>query len=148
MLALESRILQRSSAPRPRHTQILFACGLLLYWGLMMVAFHIPLQREEQLTRLPIDKVVHFSAYGMLALLLLMASDGFVSLPGFVNRLGLVPKAMIILACVSLHGLADEFTQPLTGRDFDWWDWAADISGSASALVLYGRMLRRRLERT
>jgi VanZ family protein len=48
------------------------------------------------------------------------------------------------LAAVITYGLLDEFTQPLTGRDFDWFDWAADIGGAAvgAALSMLWRLRR------
>jgi VanZ family protein len=41
-------------------------------------------------------------------------------------------------------GLLDEATQPLTGRDFDWFDWLADILGAVTGLIVYEALRRRK----
>ena len=72
-----------------------------------------------------IDKVVHFSVYGLLAT--------------FVVRLGNKPRsAWIALVLVSAYGMSDEWHQSFTpGRSVELADWLADTSGAAMAIVMY-----------
>lgn len=72
-----------------------------------------------------IDKVVHFSIYGLLATLIV--------------RLGRTPLApWLSIFLVSLYGVSDEWHQSFTpGRSVEFADWLADTLGAASAVALY-----------
>ena len=72
-----------------------------------------------------IDKVTHFSIYGLLATL--------------VVRLGHHRQfAWIALVLVSVYGMTDEWHQSFTpGRSVEFADWLADTLGAALAIVLY-----------
>jgi VanZ family protein len=49
-----------------------------------------------------------------------------------------------VLAAVIAYGLLDEFTQPWTGRDFDWFDWAADIGGATCGAAISMLLMKKR----
>ena len=72
-----------------------------------------------------VDKVAHFSVYGLLATLLV--------------RLGRGPRAWwLALLATSLYGASDEWHQYLVpGRSCELGDWMADTGGGALAIGLY-----------
>lgn len=71
-----------------------------------------------------IDKIVHFSIFGLLATLVARA-------PG-------IRHVWWALAIASLFGIGDEFHQSFTpGRSVEFADWLADTSGAALAVCLY-----------
>ncbi len=55
-----------------------------------------------------------------------------------------IVRCVGIFAAVTAFGLFDEATQPLTGRDFDWFDWLADSVGAFAGIALYESVRRRR----
>ena len=78
------------------------------------------------------DKVEHFAAYGVLALLACRAC----ALSGLDPRWGLV--------IASFYGVTDEVHQAFVpGRSSDVFDWAADTLGAAAALFLFSMRRRR-----
>lgn len=71
-----------------------------------------------------IDKIVHFSVFGLLATLVARA-------PG-------TSRAWPAILIVSLFGITDEFRQSFTpGRSVEFADWMADTLGAATAVTLY-----------
>lgn len=71
-----------------------------------------------------IDKLIHFSVFGLLATLVVRA-------PGMRG-------AWMAAVAVSLFGIADEIRQSFTpGRSVEFADWLADTAGAAVAVVLY-----------
>ncbi len=104
---------------------------LAIYWLTLVIATHWPLKIPPP--GQPIfgkDKVLHFSAYAGLAFLF-----------GLVAALRKRRGATVALAGVAavyavLAGFGDEVTQPLTGRDFEWWDWLADSLGATAGATL------------
>jgi VanZ family protein len=71
-----------------------------------------------------IDKIVHFSVFGLIATLVARA-------PG-IRR----PAVAVLL--VALFGASDELRQSFTpGRSMEFADWVADTSGAAVAVALY-----------
>jgi hypothetical protein len=77
-------------------------------------------------TGLPLDKVVHFSLYAILAFLL-----------GISNKAGAagtrIPVRWLLVAILVFAAL-DEYTQAYTGRTPDLLDWAADAAGAACGM--------------
>ena len=72
-----------------------------------------------------LDKVVHFSVYGLLATLVGRMSRGWRWASG-------------ALAIVAAFGATDEWHQSFVpGRETELADWVADTSGAAVALVMY-----------
>jgi VanZ family protein len=112
--------------------------ALALFWLALFAATHVP----PTLSFLPpqgSDKVAHFAAYAMLALLLATTWQ----LAGGVltsRHLGLAWLA------AALYGALDEVTQIPVGRDCNIWDWTADALGAATGLLLFV-WLRRMIER-
>lgn len=78
----------------------------------------------------PLDKVVHATVFGLLALALDWALRA--SAPG----LPLYKRHLLVILAVSLYGSTDEWHQFFVpGRDCDVLDWAADTLGSVLALT-------------
>jgi VanZ family protein len=71
-----------------------------------------------------IDKVIHFSIFGLLASL--------------VARCPGVHRFRYAILVVSCFGIADEIRQSFTpGRSVEFADWIADTTGAVTAVVLY-----------
>lgn len=77
------------------------------------------------------DKLVHFGLYATLAGLALRA------LTLRARAASALARCILVLICVVAFGLLDEATQPLTGRDFDWFDWLADGIGALTGILGY-----------
>lgn len=78
------------------------------------------------------DKVEHFTAYALLALLACRACAST----------GLDPRWGLVIA--SFYGVTDEVHQAFVpGRSSDVLDWAADTLGAAAALFLFSMRRRR-----
>ena len=91
-------------------------------------------------SRWPVDKVVHFSEYAVLAAL-------FVGAACRQRRTSAWLAAIVVAAIVlaSLYGVTDELHQRYVhGRDPDWRDWMADALGSATGAFAAALLLRRR----
>jgi VanZ family protein len=72
------------------------------------------------------DKIAHFSVFGLLASLIFRA-------PGFCRK-----WAIAAVVLVSLFGMSDEFHQSFTpGRSVEFDDWLADTLGACLAVTLY-----------
>jgi VanZ family protein len=110
---------------------------LAAYWLLLITATHIP-KVPEPLGFRTSDKVQHLVAYGTLAVL---AAWVWSLLRPFGWR-----QALLLLALVASHGVFDEVTQPIFGRNADVLDWYADVTGAALGLGLFwiGRQALRR----
>lgn len=71
-----------------------------------------------------IDKLIHFSVFGLLATLVVRA-------PG-------IRAAWMAVLLVSLFGISDEIRQSFTpGRSVEFADWLADTAGAAVAVAAY-----------
>jgi VanZ family protein len=140
---------------------------LIGYWLLLVALTHWPNPWPQKSEPEHFDKLVHFSLYAVLATLAVRAASlrwvgwdqqacerrpttlsgdrpprGYPA-PG-VGRLMLTEarrlmpfNATAVLLIVVAFALLDEATQPLTRRDFDWWDWLADGLGALSGVVAY-----------
>jgi len=100
-----------------------------LYWAVLFTMTHLP---PKHLPHVPAsDKVEHFTAY--MVLCLLVGATLWQVVP---HRRGLIPVMIFVVA--ALYGAFDEFTQIPVGRDAEFGDWAADVSGAAVAgLVVF-----------
>ncbi|HVX13388.1 MAG TPA: VanZ family protein [Pirellulales bacterium] len=115
------------------------AIGWLVgFWLLLVSLTHVPSPFPKVGEPDHFDKVVHFSLYGTLGLLALHALTVRAA-----NSAAMV-RCVGIFAAVTAFGLFDEATQPLTGRDFDWFDWLADGVGVLAGIALYEAVRRRR----
>lgn len=75
---------------------------------------------------LPLDKLAHFTAYGVLAALSLRATLT-------PRRLATV---LVVLVCVSVLGAVDEWHQRfIPGRSMSFADWIADTAGATLGVL-------------
>jgi VanZ family protein len=84
-----------------------------------------------------LDKIVHFSVYGLLATLVVRARAGGRAWP------------WMALVITSLYGITDEIHQSyVPGRSMEFADWIADTLGAAVAIFIYTKWTwyRTRLE--
>lgn len=114
---------------------------LAVYWAGLLVLMHFPVEVQERGRTVPVDKLVHLAAYGILAVLAAVVIDGLAAGPSRFAARGGWKSGVALVALVAAHGLLDEWTQPWTGRDFDWWDAAADAVGAAAAVAAYTRLM-------
>lgn len=101
----------------------------LVYWSVLFVATHIPID-ERLASRIPVsDLVMHALAYGLLAGL-----GGWRILHSRPKSLG---WAVVFWGCwYAAYGFFDEWLQQFTGRNTSLYDWLADVTGVAIASVL------------
>ncbi len=123
---------RRSRPPTRRHGKWYLA----VYWLCLLLLTHwpnlSPIRGEPQ----HLDKLVHFTLYCVLSGL---AAAAFTS-PGSPTAKW---RMLAVLLVAIAFGLVDETTQPFTGRDFDWWDWLADILGATTGVLALGAWRRR-----
>ena len=110
--------------------------SLLLALGWMAYIFYLSSQHTLDIPSLfeYQDKVMHFTAYGVLGIFLLGAT---------LLQPGGYTTAQVALATViaSLYGISDEFHQSFVpGRDPDVLDWLADTSGALLAALVLARI--------
>jgi len=100
-------------------------CGLI-FWLSSQSHLPVPLSFSGQ------DKIIHASAYAMMAWLFWQSFNHHPSV-----RPGMLAMAAVIFC--SLYGISDEWHQSfVAGRDASVWDWLADTLG---AIVLNGIQL-------
>lgn len=118
-----------SARPRPpRATRRLawFITGA--YWSVMLVALHWPLNWPPGHRRISWDKLIHFSSYGLLAFLVSVSWSA--TWPSDGRLASGLKRIVVLVMAIAMLGLLDEVTQPLTNRDFEWLDLAADTLGA------------------
>jgi VanZ family protein len=99
--------------------------ALPVYWVAVVAATHYP--RVQIPGEIPkSDKLVHFAAFGMLALLFwrLLAARGLTARSVWLAAAVLIPYATI-----------DEYTQQFVGRHTELADWIANIAGIVTVLA-------------
>jgi VanZ family protein len=107
------------------------------YWVVLVLLTHWPNPFPGGSEPQHYDKLGHFGLYCVLA-----ALAGEVVLSG--RRIGgypiggLAARLAVVFVAVVAFGLADEPTQPLTGRDCDSFDWLADCLGATCGVLLAG----------
>ncbi len=85
------------------------------------------------------DKVIHASAYFIMALLALRCFTHFISNP-------IILTFTVILFC-SFYGISDEWHQSFVkDRQADVFDWLADTTGAFLAVFFYIQLKRHRLK--
>lgn len=109
---------------------VLFLLGLLFYLSSLR---DVPIQSRG------LDKIAHFTAYGVLAVLWLRALHG--------GSLALRPRlALVALAFTIAYGASDELHQRLVGgRDASIYDFIADALGALVGVGVVGVVARLRL---
>jgi hypothetical protein len=120
------------------HRNVMFpTCALLLYILALVVSTHVPptglrpfyFALQFKLS----DKLAHAVAYAGLTLLVMAVWR--IRRPA---RMSLVHKGFGLVgvcAVIACWGLMDEFTQPYFGRQFDWFDWMANLTGMSLAVT-------------
>jgi VanZ family protein len=117
--------------------------GIVLagYWALIFVGTHLPMAPvpSDHSSRIPLDKIAHFSAFGLLGLLLI-ASIRDIRRPFRV--------LLTLTAVIAAYGMLDELTQKLVpSRSAEFWDWIADMLGGGTGLLV-GLAIRLAVPRT
>jgi VanZ family protein len=88
---------------------------------------------------IPYDKVVHFMAYGLFAVLL--SRD-------IAQVTGLVRAALFAIVIAATFGAVDEWHQRfIPGRDTDLADWRTDVIGATGGALLFALYHRDRRAR-
>ena len=96
----------------------------------LVVATHTPRLAVsfDSGTPIPADKLLHFTAYGVLGMLV-----GFIAEQADRKLFRWLPMAFAAVACFAL---VDEITQPMFQRHAEPFDWVADIIGGGVGLCL------------
>lgn len=76
-----------------------------------------------------VDKLFHFSAYAMLAFIVLFTATGKITLDRGRIRLTSAKRVIVWSFIVLLYAFADEITQPMFNRSFEIGDLIADAIG-------------------
>jgi len=108
--------------------------ALPAYWIFLFLATHFP-RLDLRGAPVPSDKFMHFTAFGLLAFLYWRFRESFGRPVG--GRF--VWSALAVLA---VYSATDEYLQGFVGRSPDIRDWAANMSGVATALAVL-ELLRR-----
>lgn len=111
-----------------------FRIALPVYWLALVVATHYPQVRlPDEIPQS--DKIVHASAFGVLALLFWM----FLKSRRPLNAASVWIAALVLIPYAAL----DEYLQQFVGRQTDLMDWIADLIGIVCVLTVLE--VRRRL---
>ena len=113
---------------------LLFYCALIFIQSSQPVPEHVP-------DFFFIDKVLHFSGYGLLGILFFRA---YLTMP-IKNK----PRLLIFfsMASATLYGISDEIHQHFVPtRTADMWDVLADTLGSIFGVWIIHQFLTRRLQ--
>jgi VanZ family protein len=121
---------------------VIWQVALVCYWLVLFITTHIP----RDMAALPgpsTDKLIHFTAFALLAILLSTAWQLT------VGPLGLRHFAWAWVLLV-LYGALDEWTQSFVGRTASVWDLAGDALGALTGLMMFvalRRLFHTRLQR-
>ena len=118
----------RRHLKNPRTWQL----ALAGFWLALFIGTHIP-SNVPILPKNNFDKVVHFTAFAALAMLL--ATTWQVTAGHLTGR-----HLVVVWLVLVLYAALDEWTQILVRRECSIWDWTADALGAALALVLFAKL--------
>jgi hypothetical protein len=106
--------------------------ALVLYWPMIFILTHIPVERIPRwlLQAKITDKMAHYLAYLALVFLLWFALSPYKK----VNWRKLT--VWWVLLVIVWYGVFDEWLQGIVGRNADIHDFAADLLGALTGLVL------------
>ena len=95
----------------------------------LMLTLHFPRFKRERAFPIPhADKLVHIFLFYVLAFLFLLF---------LIKKHTQRSFHLFMAVCfVTVYGIALEYVQLYTGRDFDVWDMVADAIGAFGALVI------------
>jgi len=102
---------------------------LLGYWGAMFVSTHVPIQLPD-LAGQSSDKILHFVAFYMLALLVALNAECQ------FGELRLRHYAILAIV-MAAYGALDEILQWFVNRHCSFGDWVADVCGAIVGLWLF-----------
>lgn len=100
---------------------LLAGYGVAMFVGTHIPKVPVPLPGQS-------DKLVHLTAYGGLAVLLMAWQCSR-------RRVGLT-RLLVMWLLLAGYGAFDEITQPFVGRVCDLHDWLSDLTGSAIGLAV------------
>ncbi|MHC5075039.1 MAG: VanZ family protein [Planctomycetota bacterium] len=105
---------------------------LIVYWITIFILTHTPIKHISFLTTKvnASDMTLHFLAYFILALLLWTALNSSKKVDWRKTRVWWI---LLVLIC---YGLLDEWLQTYTQRGCSVYDFLADLTGAATALIL------------
>ena len=110
---------------------------LIVYWIILFIATSIPAQSVPSFG--VSDKVNHFLAYLILALLLYLTLS-FQEKSMFAKR----NVALLTIVVILLYGVFDELHQMLIpGRSAEFLDWAADAVGAICGVLIISSLLKK-----
>ncbi|MGI9457940.1 MAG: VanZ family protein [Aeoliella sp.] len=116
-------------SPRWWQAPRVWLAALVIYWTVLFVTTHSP-NDMPIMAGGRVDKVMHFAAFGLLALLLVRVVQ--------LRGIRLTTRTLVVLwMVIAVYGVADELLQPLVGRSCHLYDWLADVVGAACAIWLY-----------
>lgn len=114
--------------PRRLKNPRIWQAALVAYWLMLFVATHVPTETIPTAHRA--DKVAHFTAFAVLAALLVTTWQ---VAAGHLTSRHLFVAWLVVVA----YGAVDEWLQIPVGRDCNIWDWTADAAGALFAIVLF-----------
>jgi VanZ family protein len=112
---------------KPVYIKFAWLFSAIVFAAVVLVLTHLPPRMLPKF--LPggnFDKVEHFTAYGVMSFLFLMA----------VKDIGRRQTILLVIAGILLIGGIDELTQPWAGRSCDIFDWMFDLFGLAAACAI------------
>jgi VanZ family protein len=99
-----------------------------VYFIVLFTATHIPVDPSQVVD--VSDKILHFTGYAALTILVLIGWE-------FSNG-ALEPKHFFaVWLAGTIYGVFDETTQTYVGRTCDMNDWAADVAGIVTGLIVF-----------
>jgi VanZ family protein len=137
LLKAETVIMEAVADRRPK-LAIALSVVTTAYWIALFVATHLPVELDPLRTPNPLDKMQHFGAFLVLAMLLCAAGAAW----------GAASWRLVaaVLGVVALYGVFDEVTQGLVRyREPEVLDWVADLVGAMLGIATFwvGRRLLR-----
>ena len=129
-------LVRQHRAMNANRARWILPAALVMYAGAALIGTHVPRLPHaiSPAAGLISDKLAHFIAYTGLTLLVLGVGLQSSRLRGLCSSAG-SRRGFVIAGAMSLavYGLIDEATQPFFGRNFDWYDWLANLAGISTA---------------
>ena len=108
-----------------------------LYWLAMFIGTHVPhISLPGTSTLVSLDKLLHFCGYLGLSFLLSLWLVATASTRGEGEMQTLRTRGYLILLFIAVYASLDEWTQLLVGRSCELRDWAADILGAFTGMLI------------
>jgi len=120
---------------RTFRTPVYYAAAILaVYWIVLFTLTHVPGSAINGSLSVS-DKVLHFSAYAVLAFFAVWVLPWAIQRPHF--------RGLWVFLLLAVYGAVDELLQNFVPhRQADVLDWLADIAGAAVGIAIY-YLLRR-----